>query len=56
MFRQSLKVLRPGGELWVIGNRHLGYQKTLKKIFGNSELIATNAKFVILRAAVAATA
>ena len=56
MFRQSLKVLRPGGELWVIGNRHLGYQKTLKKIFGNSELIASNAKFVILRAVVTATA
>ncbi len=49
MFRQSLKVLRPGGELWVVGNRHLGYHKTLTKIFGNCELIATNAKFVILR-------
>ncbi len=55
MFRQSLKVLRAGGELWVIGNRHLGYQKTLKKIFGHCELIASNAKFVILRAVVAAT-
>lgn len=50
MFRQSHAVLRQGGELWVIGNRHLGYQKTLKKIFANSELIASNAKFVILRA------
>jgi 16S rRNA (guanine1207-N2)-methyltransferase len=34
----------------VIGNRHLGYHQTLKKIFGNSELVASNAKFVILRA------
>jgi 16S rRNA (guanine1207-N2)-methyltransferase len=50
MFSQSRKVLRPEGELWVIGNRHLGYHKTLHKIFGNSELIASNAKFVILRA------
>lgn len=52
MFRQSLQVLRPGGELWVIGNRHLGYHQTLRKIFGNAELIAANAKFVILRARV----
>lgn len=50
MFRQSKKVLRPGGELWVIGNRHLGYHKSLKKLFGNSELVASNAKFVILKA------
>jgi 23S rRNA (guanine1835-N2)-methyltransferase len=50
MFQQSQQVLRKGGELWVIGNRHLGYHQTLKKIFGNSELVASNAKFVILRA------
>lgn len=50
MFRQSHAVLRQGGELWVIGNRHLGYQQTLKKIFGNGELIASNKKFVILKA------
>jgi 23S rRNA (guanine1835-N2)-methyltransferase len=50
MFRQSLKVLRTGGELWVIGNRHLGYHQRLKKIFGNCELIASNKKFVILKA------
>jgi 16S rRNA (guanine1207-N2)-methyltransferase len=49
MFQQSQRVLRKGGELWVIGNRHLGYHQTLKKIFGNSELVASNAKFVILR-------
>ncbi len=53
MFRQSHKVLRRGGELWVIGNRHLGYHKLLKKLFGNCELVASNAKFVVLRALVA---
>jgi 23S rRNA (guanine1835-N2)-methyltransferase len=52
MFQQSQQVLRRGGELWVIGNRHLGYHQTLRKIFGNSELVASNAKFVILRARV----
>ena len=50
MFTQSKEVLRPGGELWVIGNRHLNYHLKLKKIFGNSELIANNKKFVILKA------
>lgn len=50
MFRQSRRVLRPGGELWVIGNRHLGYHASLKKIFGNTHLVASNNKFVILRA------
>lgn len=54
MFRQAHRVLRRGGELWVIGNRHLGYHKSLKKLFGNCELVASNTKFVILRALVAA--
>ncbi|WP_415882321.1 methyltransferase [Neptuniibacter sp. QD34_54] len=50
MFRESHKVLRSGGELWVIGNRHLGYHVALKKIFKNCETIANNKKFVILKA------
>ena len=49
-FRQVHTVLRPGGELWVIGNRHLGYHVTLKRLFGNADVVASNAKFVILRA------
>lgn len=50
MFRQSYTVLRKGGELRIIGNRHLNYQQSLKKLFGNWELIASNAKFVVLKA------
>ncbi len=50
MFKQSKVVLKKGGELWVIGNRHLGYHVKLKKLFGNCELIATNKKFVVLKA------
>ena len=49
MFKQAHQVLKQNGELWVIGNRHLGYHISLKKIFGNSELVASNKKFVILR-------
>ncbi len=50
MFRESKKVLRKDGELWVIGNRHLGYHVALKKLFGNCDTVAANKKFVILRA------
>ncbi|MEW2163653.1 methyltransferase [Streptomyces sp. NPDC007084] len=50
MFSDARTALRPGGELWVIGNRHLGYHLKLRRLFGNSELVAGDAKFVILRA------
>ena len=47
MFQQAHKVLRAGGELRVIGNRHLNYHLSLKKLFGNCRQIASNTKFVI---------
>ena len=50
MFTGARRALRPGGELWVIGNRHLGYHLKLRRLFGNSELVASDAKFVVLRA------
>jgi len=50
MFKQARRVLKQGGALWVIGNRHLGYHQTLKKLFGQCTLIASNAKFVVLKA------
>lgn len=50
MFTDARRALRPGGELWVIGNRHLGYHLKLRRLFGNSELMASDAKFVVLRA------
>ena len=49
MFKQSREVLKQNGELWVIGNRHLGYHIKLKKIFANCEMVASNKKFVILK-------
>ncbi|HXH75272.1 MAG TPA: methyltransferase [Bacteriovoracaceae bacterium] len=48
MFMDSFSALRPGGLIRVIGNSHLGYQHKLKKIFGNSKVIATNQKFMII--------
>ncbi|MGW1979116.1 methyltransferase [Streptomyces sp. NPDC001889] len=50
MFTGARRVLRPGGELWVIGNRHLGYHVRLRRLFGNCEVRASDAKFVVLRA------
>ncbi|MFF0730446.1 methyltransferase [Streptomyces chartreusis] len=50
MFTGAKRALRPGGELWVIGNRHLGYHVKLRRLFGNSELVAGEPKFVVLRA------
>jgi len=49
MFNESHAALRPGGELWVVGNRHLGYHAKLNRIFGNNETVASNKKFVVLR-------
>ena len=50
MFKEARKVLRANGELWVVGNRHLAYHAKLKKIFGNCQQVASNRKFVVLRA------
>ncbi len=50
MFRHAARVLRPGGELWVVGNRHLDYHQTLKRHFRTVASVASNRKFVILRA------
>ena len=50
MFKESRKVLKKGGALWVVGNRHLGYHAALKRIMGNCAVIASNKKFVVLKA------
>ena len=52
LFIQSRRVLRTGGELWVIGNRHLNYHSQLQRLFGNHQVIAANAKFIIIKAVV----
>ena len=50
MIKAAKDVLRKSGELWIVGNRHLNYQLTLKRTFGNYQLVAENKKFVILKA------
>lgn len=48
MFVDSHRVLRDGGQLWVVGNRHLGYHAKLRRLFGNVENVASDPKFVVL--------
>ncbi|MFJ5841554.1 methyltransferase [Streptomyces shenzhenensis] len=50
MFTGARRALRPGGELWVVGNRHLGYHVKLRRLFGNCRLVAGDPKFVVLKA------
>lgn len=50
MFRDARRVLRAGGRLVVVGNRHLGYHAALDRIFGAHEVVGATAKFVLLQA------
>lgn len=51
MFHDSREMLRKGGHLIVVGNRHLNYHQTLKRLFGGVTQLASHQKFVILSAA-----
>lgn len=50
MFRDSKRVLRKNGELWVVANRHLPYYQPLKRLFKQVHQVAQNSKFVIFQA------
>jgi 23S rRNA (guanine1835-N2)-methyltransferase len=50
MFKDAKSLLQNGGQLFVVGNRHLDYPNKLKRLFGNVTTVATNQKFSILSA------
>ena len=50
MFTQAREALRPGGELWVVCNRHLDHHLKLKRVFGGCDVVASDRKFTVLRA------
>ncbi len=50
MFHHARRCLKINGELYIVANRHLDYFRKLKKIFGNCATVATNNKFVVLKA------
>lgn len=50
MFADARRVLKVGGRLRIVCNRHLGYHEKLSRLFGGCIHIASNAKFTILEA------
>jgi len=50
MFQQAKAALVQGGELWIVGNRHLAYHLKLKRLFKSVEQVGATPKFVVLRA------
>ena len=50
MFTEARHVLRPGGELRVVGNRHLAHHAKLSRLFGSSEVLSSDPRYVVVRA------
>ncbi|MBY6063383.1 methyltransferase [Pseudidiomarina sediminum] len=48
MFQDAKRVLRHGGELRLVANRHLPYYHFLKRLFRNVKTVASNTKFMVL--------
>lgn len=51
LFAQASRALRTGGQLLMVGNRHLGYHRSLRKSFRQVRQLAADPKFVVLAAA-----
>lgn len=49
MFSQAKHCLRQGGELYVVGNRHLDYLVRLRRLFARVDIVDRNRKFVVYR-------
>ncbi|MBW0146710.1 class I SAM-dependent methyltransferase [Marinobacter arenosus] len=50
LFGQAAKHLTPGGRLLMVGNRHLGYHRSLRRFFPQVRQLDANPKFVVLEA------
>ncbi|OED39800.1 hypothetical protein AB833_14420 [Chromatiales bacterium (ex Bugula neritina AB1)] len=48
-FRDSKRCLQRQGQLWVVANRHLNYDREMQILFGNCRFVARNKKFFVLR-------
>lgn len=46
----AARLLAPGGEFWMVANRHLPYERTLSEYFRDVSEIAINEKFKVFRA------
>lgn len=50
LFEQASQSLNPGGSLLMIGNRHLGYHRSLRRYFSSVDQLDASPKFVVFRA------
>jgi 16S rRNA (guanine1207-N2)-methyltransferase len=50
LFEQAAAALAPGGRLLMVGNRHLGYHRSLKQAFSGVAQLASTPKFVVFEA------
>ena len=50
MFIDAHRALKPGGELMIVGNAHLGYRERLGELFGDCETVSAAGRFVVLKA------
>ena len=49
--RSAAKALAPGGSFWMVANRHLPYEETLKAVFRSVETAAQTNAYKVFRAA-----
>jgi 16S rRNA (guanine1207-N2)-methyltransferase len=47
LFAEAGRVLKRGGELWVVANRHLSYRPALRRLVGSTRLISQTPKFTV---------
>src|SRR3546814_9644828 len=50
----AAEVLKPGGRLWLVANRHLPYESVLDASFGSARLVAQRDGFKVVEAVKAA--
>lgn len=50
LIKDAAAVLAKDGELWLVGNRHLGYHQRLKRYFRQVDVQSSHPKFVVLAA------
>jgi 23S rRNA (guanine1835-N2)-methyltransferase len=50
MFQSARRALVRGGRLVIVGNRHLGYEATLARLFDDVAVIGQDARFVVVEA------
>jgi len=50
LFEQASGSLKPGGSLLMVGNRHLGYHRSLRRYFSSVDQLDASPKFVVFRA------